>query len=798
MLGNLLVVSSVLAGILAFVMYLLTLKGYENTVAIARKSYYAMTILTVAASFLLLYYIVNHNYEYKYVFDYSSGGLSFGLLLSTFFAGQEGSFLLWLLFNALIGLFIINRHKDDPIYESSVMLFYSLVCIFLGLLISPYLKNPFEFIWSDVNYLPIKYFNLSVLNLPQIQQFIFTNGNDPTEFVKVSKEILPVLQSAGVSFGSFLIEGKGLNPLLQNFWMQIHPPLLFVGFAFAAVPYSYAMSSFLRREYKSWIKEVMPWLSIGMMFLGLAIMIGGYWAYGVLGWGGYWGWDPVENSSLIPWILGIALIHTLIVQKQSLSAESDGRFAKTNLVLALLTFCTVLYSTFLTRSGILSDSSVHSFVDPGMLTYTFLSGFILTFLLTGLWFVIYRRGEIKSLQTPYKIFSRESVLFYGSAVLLGTAIIIITGTSAPIFGNAVEISFYNTMNLPLAILFLSLIGIGVFLAWYENDFKVFIRNVGLSVAIALLLTLVTVSFYSQFGILESLMLFAALFALVADIQIMYKKIRSKLHFHGGRIAHIGIALFFIGVIINGTVTKSSKVDLIKDIPVEVLDRTFKFTGYTPIEGGKKFAFSVEVTDENGIYIAKPVMYMSDFNNSLMREPDILEGVLHDLYISPLGYEEPEEKVRKNGISLRKNEPMEFNGALFTFTKFVYSDEDMKAMLEGKDYTFGAEISIEKDGKRYSAVPQMVFSGGKTDYPVLQVEELPFKLQIEKVDAAGGINLKIISDDKIENRKENLSSVLSVEIKTEPFISLVWIGTVVFSLGLFVSYLRRKREVEEEK
>ena len=158
-------------------------------------------------------------------------------------------------------------------------------------------------------------------------------------------------------------DGRGLNPLLQNFWMVIHPPILFIGFAAMAVPFSFAIAGMWRKEYALLSSQGLGWLLIAVFVLGAGIMLGGYWAYGVLGWGGYWGWDPVENSSLIPWLIGVALLHTLVVQKRT------GKFVRSNVVLGIASFMSVIYSTFLTRSGVLGDSSVHAFVDPGEAVY---------------------------------------------------------------------------------------------------------------------------------------------------------------------------------------------------------------------------------------------------------------------------------------------------------------------------------------------------------------------------------------------------------------------------------------------
>ena len=167
--------------------------------------------------------------------------------------------------------------------------------------------------------------------------------------------------------------------------MQIHPPMLFIGFSMATVPFSFAMAALMKNDYREWVSQSLPWVLAGAGILGLGIMMGGYWAYEMLGWGGYWAWDPVENSSLIPWLIGVASIHTMLVQKRSLkTTDGIGRYAKTNLILGILTYILVLYSTFLTRSGVLGDASVHSFVDPGQLVYLFLVVFIGTFILIGI------------------------------------------------------------------------------------------------------------------------------------------------------------------------------------------------------------------------------------------------------------------------------------------------------------------------------------------------------------------------------------------------------------------------------
>ena len=393
MFGNVFIILALIAAIYSVVMYYQASNGIERALVFARYGFHFMSALVISASLFFLYIIVTHQYQYKYVFDYSNADLTTGPLLSTSYAGQEGSFLLWLFLAVITGIVLQNYTSKKQGLEPAFMMIYSLVLVFLIAMVTPFFKSPFNFIWSQANYIDVKYINQSLLNLPFLQNFIFTDSKSNQTFIQMSRDLAASLKANGISISDFLVKGKGLNPLLQNFWMEVHPPILFLGFALSIVPFTFAVSALIKNKYDQWIKLALPWTVAASVVLGLGLMIGGYWAYGVLGWGGFWGWDPVENASLIPWLISVALIHTMLIQKQTQISSKDrlGRYAKTNIVLAVLMFLLVLYSTFLTRSGILSKASVHSFEDPGAAVYIFLILFILTFTLIGLGGVYYRR-----------------------------------------------------------------------------------------------------------------------------------------------------------------------------------------------------------------------------------------------------------------------------------------------------------------------------------------------------------------------------------------------------------------------
>ena len=798
MLGNILITLSLVTGIFTILMYYYTLKGYANTLVLARRGFYLMTALVAAASAFLLYLILTHQYQYYYVFEYSSGNLSFGLLLSTFYAGQEGSFLLWLLFAVVLGLFLIKNLSDDSMQESSFMLVYTLIAVFLAILISPLLKNPFSYIWSEAGYVPAKYFNASYLGLPALRNFIFSNNNGE-QFVKFGSDLKAALAGLNIPLQHFIIAGKGLNPLLQNFWMQIHPPLLFVGFAMAGIPYSFAMSALIRKDYKSWVYKSLPWLAVSMSVLGLAIMIGGYWAYGVLGWGGFWGWDPVENSSLVPWIVGVALLHTLIIQKNSQTREDNPKYARTNLVLSILTFVFVIYSTFLTRSGILSNASVHSFVAPGMITYLFLLGFILTFTVVGLGGILLRWKDLKKLSRSTESFlSRENGLLYGATLLLGSAIIIIVGTSTPIFGSSVETSFYNTMNFPLAILIMFMIAFSLLLRWHETPKEEIIRGSVIHLLISIIATVLIVITSRMSSIYFMLYTLMASFTIITNIGVIRKSIKTSYLLTGGQIAHIGVGVFLLGVLLSGNFSKSQELILPKGKEVHALNHTFKYTGYEQIKGSGKYSFNVEIKSGNKTVTAAPVMFVSEYNNNTMREPDILPGIGKDLYISPVEYSENGTGSNNNSnnqknIVLKKGDSFEFDNAKITFAKFQFPKDAMKKMTEGKNFEMGAELNIDYNGKNYSLVPAIQFVNNKKEVIPRTFEPADLQFQIEHLDVSGSINLIVSRLGKQNETSSAPNEVLTIDASVKQNIDLVWLGVVLITIGLLIAYFRRRRE-----
>jgi cytochrome c-type biogenesis protein CcmF len=798
MAGSIVLTLALAFSIIAMIMYFLNYRGYKNTLNYGRIAYHAMAVLVIVASAILWHAILTHQYHYKYVYGYSNNALSGFHLASSFWGGQEGSFMLWLLFTAIVGIILQSYSSKRGDLEPRVMAVFTLATSFLLVMVSPWFKNPFEYIWTMPTFLKIEHLNSNFFNLPFMQSFFFTDQSTNQGFIRIDQEFVSLLKSSGVSLNQFIIDGKGLNPQLLNFWMQIHPPVLFVGFSMATVPFAFAIAALMKNDYRDWVKQAFPWLLSGMGILGLGIMLGGYWAYEMLGWGGYWAWDPVENSSLIPWLVGVAGIHTLLVQRKSQSQGGIGKYAKTNLILCILTYILVLYSTFLTRSGVLGDASVHSFVDPGMIIYLFLLLFIGTFTVLGFGMIAFRWKTLnEKIEEADSLLSRELALFTAMIVLIASAIIVLVGTSAPIFGRSVDTFFYNEMHLPLAIIIMLLNGISLLIKWKRSSTQEVIKKSAYSIAGAVVFTLALIIFGNVYDVMIILLSVSTAFALFVNIDIAIKIVRGNMKMLGAYVSHIGIALFILGVIGSAVYSEQVDVDLVKNTPQEAFGYEMTFTEIYPIENNTKWAFNVDVKKGNSEHKMTPVMYLSDFNNSLVREPAILSLLTRDIYLSPLGYDEGKRTQQSghNHVSLTKGSSTEFNGAKITFARFNLGAETMQAMSEGKDFQMGAVLTIEKDGKSEEVELIRKVSGGEVSFDSFESEVMNLKIELENL-TAGNVEIALSEFNETETAEVQTvetNEVLTVTASIKPFINLVWAGVVVMVLGFLISTTRRLKE-----
>lgn len=794
MIGSIILTLALASSVVAACMYFMNFRGYNNALYYGRIAYHVMAMLVLVAAAMLEYLLLTHQYSFKYVYEYSSNELSTGILMASFWGGQEGSFMLWLVLTTIVGLVLQSYSSKRGDLEPRVMSVFGLATTFILLMVSPLFKNPFVYLWAEPIFIGIKNINPSLVNSPLIQSFLFSDGSSGQQFVKMNSELFSLLSTSGITLKDFVINGKGLNPQLTNFWMQIHPPILFTGFSMSTVPFCFAMAAMMKNDYKDWVKQSFPWLLAASGILGLGIMMGGYWAYEMLGWGGYWAWDPVENSSLIPWLVGVAGIHTLLVQKKSQSkGENVGKFAKTNIILCIMMYVLVIYSTFLTRSGVLGDASVHSFVDPGTMVYLFLVIFVGTFLGLGIGTLIYRWNYLTlHTKTDEDILSRELALFTAAIVLCASATIVLVGTSAPIFGHSVDAAFYNSMHIPIAIIIGLVNGLSLLLKWKTTKSNDLLKRSLFSAAASLILTVLIILFGGISDVLVMILTLTTTFALIVNLEIAIKIIRGNRKMLGAYVAHIGIAVFLLGVVSSSIYSRENDIDLIKNEPKTVLGYKMIFTGYRSIENQTKYAFNIKLSRNDKEYEVNPIMYISDFNNGLMREPAILSMATKDIYVSPLGYDDGStNKAEGKQISLTIGGSADFSGAKITYNSFIAPD--MSVMQSGGDFQMGAQLTVEKGGKSYNVDALMKKEGRDVKFVPVELKEANIRVQLQKVDPASQKADLIFAEINSTSTTQTPKEVLTISASTKPFINLVWTGILIMVVGFFISVSRRLKE-----
>lgn len=375
----------------------------------ARNAAFAAAATATVAAIILLVLLIGRDYSIRYVYEHVSNNLPAAYTISAFWAGQEGSLLLWLwLLTAITSVMVLLRPGGTSPAGPSVLATMALTQAFLSLVIILE-SSPFEL--------------LSVV---------------PTE-------------------------GQGLNPLLQNFWMIAHPPVVFAGYAAYTAPFALVIGGLVTGQFSNdWLKAVRGWALLAWLFLGAGILMGAWWAYLELGWGGYWAWDPVENSSLIPWLVGTAMLHSLMMQQRR------GVFKVWNTWLISLTFLLCIFATFITRSGVIQ--SVHAFGRSPIGTY-FLAYIALCLLALAV-LVHLRRHTLRGQYEFKELFARETSLFLTNLLLLGAALAVLLGTLFPALVElvqgrqaALEVSFYERTVGPAILLIIALIGICPLVAW---------------------------------------------------------------------------------------------------------------------------------------------------------------------------------------------------------------------------------------------------------------------------------------------------------------------------------------------
>lgn len=628
-LGQFLIFLAFATAVLSTIGYALGTNEQEQTIKdswlkIGRASFITHGVSIITIIVLIFFMMINKYYEYDYVWSHVSDSLPFRYTFAAFWEGQEGSFLLWLFWHAILGFVLIRTAKQ---WEQPVMAVLSFAQVFFVFFILGLYFNGGDPESTDYAFLGNLYGRSGFVWLLSTAVLMALAFRGPVHFKSVFKlaaifpslflgvlilmgcyhlgEVRiggsPFMLLRDVHFAPIFntenylssIEGTGLNPLLQNYWMTIHPPTLFLGFATTIVPCAYAIAGLWKGDHKTWMEPALKWALFSGSVLGTGIFMGGVWAYEALSFGGYWAWDPVENASLVPWITLIAGIHT------SLVARSTGYSTKSTYIFYMLTFFLIVYSTFLTRSGVLGETSVHAFTEMGLEWQMIL--FMGTLAVLGIGFYGYRRKEIPAPKKEESAYSREFWMFVGALVLLFSAGLITVTTSIPVINAMAVIEPFNIINDWGVSLFSNFEGVAVLGKFYDffvtldggniappedvvahhNNFQLWIgvlvallsgvvqflayrqekmegksaRRFGLyvmgsfaaSVVLTIPIMLATGIIAWQYWLLVG----CGIFATIANISYLIGVLRNNMKLAGSVLSHVGFGLMLVGVVFSG-------------------------------------------------------------------------------------------------------------------------------------------------------------------------------------------------------------------------------------------------------
>ena len=496
--------------IIAIIFNVLYLRSGDGRLFLSgQRAALAVSLLSIFATIILTQLLMTSNFDVDYVAHYTSQETPLIYKFTALWAGQSGSLLFWLFILSLYAIIAILQNQRSQLNLMPwVMIVLVTVQLFFLILVN-FITNPFA---------------------PTETDFVIANG-------------------------------LGLNPLLQNATMAIHPPMLYLGFVGFTVPFAFSIAAMAQRDMNAlWMRTVRQWLLFVWLMLSIGVMLGGWWAYQELGWGGYWAWDPVENASFMPWLAGTALLHSVMIQ------EKKDMLKVWNMVLIIITFTLCIFGTFLTRSGVMS--SVHSFTASS-LGPIFL-GFVFFILVVSFGLMSQRMQLLRSKKRIESFSSRESGFLFNNVVFIVMCFAVLWGTLFPVISEAVRgtkitvgAPFFNQINIPIGLVLLCLTGIGPLLVWRKTSKQSFVRNFTTPVIAGLVMALVLYIINIRGYVLISFSL--SVFVLTTISLEFARGIRSRITVHkenpltafwrllrknrsryGGYIVHVGIVFMFIG------------------------------------------------------------------------------------------------------------------------------------------------------------------------------------------------------------------------------------------------------------
>ena len=762
----------------------------------ARLAFITQLIAAVIIFITIFYICANHYFEYMYAYKHASKELEPKYLLACIWEGQEGSFLLWTIWHSILGIFIMAKSKE---WEAPVMTVISLAQFFLlMMLLGLYI--------GDVRL-----------------------GSSP--FTLTRDEIAGPIFSQP-NYLTFIKDGIGLNVLLRNYWMVIHPPILFLGFASTIIPFAFAYAGIQTKRFGDWVTPALPWALFSACVLGVGIMMGGKWAYESLSFGGYWAWDPVENASLVPWLILIAGMHTMVIFK------ATGHSLKASYLFAFLTFIFILYSTFLTRTGVLGDTSVHAFTDAGTAINVMILLFVAAFTLPSIILLIVNLKKMPAEQKEESTNSREFWMFIGSLVFFLTAMFIIAKTSVPVYNKIfgtkiaqpenVEFS-YNKVIILVAIIIGLLSAVTQYFKYKKTAPGYILKKIAVPTVVAAIITVLLAVFYPLTyykmgaGFLGAayVALFAAIYSVIANATYIWTGLNGKLKAAGGSIAHLGFALMIAGILIsssNKEVISNSRANginlqisgkdpmtketdnpqenltLIRQVPATMgpYEVTYLRDSFGNEKGRRFYELQFQRKDKTTKKIVEqftlwPDVYIMKDNN-MSSNPDTKAYLGKDVftYISYAINNKEEDTAQFKIKELAEGDTAFYSNGIIILNRVVKNPDNGKFHFKPTDAALMADITlISKDSLHYQA------------YPLIQIDEFGVN-QVDDTVYAQNLYVKfagVTDGKKIKlgiKESEKLIEYVTLKAYVFPYINLVWLGLIIMALGIVMSAVKRAK------
>ncbi len=802
-LGQIFIIFSFGAALLSTISYYFatttTNKLDTSWARIGRFAFYGNSISILGVVVCLFYIVYNHYFEYHYAWSYTSRSLPVYYLVSGFWNGQEGGFLLWTFWQAVLGNILIWKSKS---WEKPVMTVVA-----------------FSQLWLASMLLGIEFFGARI-------------GSSPFLLLRNAIEA-PIFSQP--NYLSFIKDGQGMNPLLQNYWMVIHPPTLFLGLASVVVPFAYAIAGLWQKRYKEWVTQAIPYTLFSAMILGTGVIMGSLWAYESLNFGGFWAWDPVENASIFPWLTMVGGLHVLIVYKNT------GHSYFTATVLILLSFIMVLYSSFLARSGILGETSVHSFTDLGM--FWQLVSFTLIFLFVAIYFLAARRKELPVTKKDEETYSREFWMFVGAIFLALSCFHLVLVTSIPVwnrmFGTKVApptdlVGHYNIIQASFAMVITLLTGFTQFLKYKKTDItRFFISTLMyflLSALITALIVYTTGLYKLQFVFL--LVMLGSVYSLLVNGKVLVDALKGKFKLAGSAVAHIGFALMLVGGLIaagtRGVVSKNDtgtlnlgnfdkaagdvkeNIMIYKNDPVKMGDYIVTYIGDSVSQPNHYYKVDYKKFDEKGKlteeFLLKPNVQINA-QMGLTPSPDTKHYLLHDLYTHitalPQSAAAPQAADAAHGEAnddknydppvvheVAVGDTIRFREGYIILKSLKKEAKVQNIPLTDSDVAIGAKLEIVSNGKTYQAEPvYMIKSKSVFDF-ARTVDDAGLKLRLTKI-----LPEKSKVEITVFQQPQNKKPWIVMRALDFPYINFLWSGTIIMIIGFLLSIFRRNKELK---